>query len=137
MRVALKECCEITLWDTAMSGRKSLSHLYTALGLVLLLGLLHGGASRAGDAHDHDRARQALESGEILPLRTILERVERDYPGQVMEVDLEREDARWRYEIKVLRSDGALVKLVFDARDGKRLGVKEKKGKSGNPGAAR
>lgn len=117
--------------------RPSLKRLPPALGLTLLLGLLHAGGARAGDAHDHDRARQALESGEILPLRTILEQVERDYPGQVMEVDLEREDARWRYEIKVLRSDGALVKLVFDARDGKRLGGKGAKDKAGSPGAAR
>jgi hypothetical protein len=42
---------------------------------------------------DHDRARQALEAGEVLPLRTILERVEREYPGQVVDVELER-DAR-------------------------------------------
>lgn len=121
-----------------MSGTKSsLRRLHMALGLVLLPGLLHGGPARAGDPHDHDRARQALESGEILPLRTILERVEREHPGQVMEVDLEREDARWRYEIKVLRSDGALVKLVFDARDGRQLGIKEKRSKTGNSGAAR
>jgi hypothetical protein len=39
----------------------------------------------------HDRARQAVEAGEILPLRTVLERVERDYPGQVLDVELERE----------------------------------------------
>lgn len=121
-----------------MSGTKStLKRLRTALGLVLLLGLLLGGPGRAGDAHDHDRARQALESGEILPLRTILDRVDRDYPGQIMEVELEREDGRWRYEVKVLRAGGSLVKLVFDARDGKQLGIKEKQSKTGNSGAAR
>jgi uncharacterized membrane protein YkoI len=43
-----------------------------------------------GRSGDHDRARQAVEAGEVLPLRTILERVERDYPGQVVEVELER-----------------------------------------------
>lgn len=32
---------------------------------------------------DHDRARKALEPGEILPLRTIIARLERDYPGQI------------------------------------------------------
>lgn len=120
-----------------MPGTRSLRSVHTALGLALLLGLLHAAPGRAGDAHDHDRARQALEAGEILPLRTILERVERDYPGQVMEVELEREDGRWRYEIKVLRTGGALVKLVFDARDGKSLRVKGTSDKSGNPGVPR
>lgn len=120
-----------------MSGSKFLRNVYTALGVALLAGLLHAGSGWAGDTHDHDRARQALESGEILPLRTILERVERDYPGQVMEVELEREDGRWRYEIKLLRRDGALVKLVLDARDGRQLRIKGPKDKGGNPGAPR
>ena len=80
----------------------------------------------AGDGHggDHERARQALEAGEVLPLRTIIERVERDYPGQVIEVELEREHGRWEYDIKLLRSGGSLVKLRIDARDGRILGVK-------------
>ena len=92
--------------------------LRAALAAALLLALLGAGAGQAGDGHDHDRARQALEAGEMLPLRTILERVERDYPGQVMEVELERKDGRWIYEIKLLRTGGALVKLKIDARDG-------------------
>ena len=112
-----------------MSGRISLSGLRAALSAALLLALLGAGASQAADEHDHDRARRALESGEIVPLRTILERVERDYPGQIMEVELEREDTRWLYEIKVLRTGGALVKLVFDARDGMQLDVKALKDK--------
>jgi uncharacterized membrane protein YkoI len=74
--------------------------------------------ARAGDARDHDRARQALEAGEILPLRAILERAERDTPGQVIEVELEREAGRWIYEIKVLAAGGVMVKLELDARDG-------------------
>lgn len=120
-----------------MSGRKSSRGLRAALSAALLLALLGAGAGQAGDGHDHDRARRALESGEIVPLRTILERVERDYPGQIMEVELEREDARWMYEIKLLRTGGALVKLEIDARDGKLLGIKEPKGKDGRRGAAR
>lgn len=107
------------------------------LSAALLLALLGAGTSQAGDAHDHDRARRALESGEIVPLRTILERVERDYPGQIMEVELEREDTRWLYEIKVLRTGGALVKLVFDARDGTQLDIKGRKDKDGRRGDSR
>lgn len=128
---------EKPIFDTAMSGRKSSSRLRAALSAALLLALLGAGAGQAGDGHDHDRARRALESGEILPLRTILERVERDYPGQIMEVELEREDARWIYEIKLLRTGGVLVKLKIDARDGALLGIKGPKGKDGRRGAAR
>ena len=128
---------EKPILDTAMSGRKSSRGLRAALSAALLLALLGAGAGQAADEHDHDRARRALESGEILPLRTILERVERDYPGQIMEVELEREDARWIYEIKLLRTGGALVKIEIDARDGALLGIKGPKGKDGRSGAAR
>jgi len=96
--------------------------------LPLCLALLAGsGAAHAGD-EDHERARKALEAGEVLPLKTILERVEHDYPGQVMDVELEREQVgrgeRWIYKLKVLRSGGALVRLKVDARDGTVLGRK-------------
>lgn len=127
---------EKPILDTAMSGRKLLSGLRVALSATLLLALLDAGAGQAGDRHDHDHARRALESGEIVPLRPILERVERDYPGQIMEVELEREDARWMYEIKLLRTGGALVKLEIDARDGTLLGIKGPKGKDGRRGGA-
>lgn len=86
------------------------------------------GTGMADNARDHDRARQALEAGEVLPLRTILERVEREYPGQVIDVELEREHEdksgleRWVYRIKLLRSGGALIKLKVDARDGAIVG---------------
>ena len=72
----------------------------------------------AADRGDHDRARQALEAGEILPLKTVMERIDRNASGQVMEVELERKHGRWVYEIKLLRPGGALVKLLVDASDG-------------------
>lgn len=83
------------------------------------------GPVRADD--DHDRARQAMEAGEVLPLRTILERLEREMPGQVMEVELERKDGRWIYEIKLLRTGGVLVKLKVDGRDGTLLNSRERR----------
>jgi len=98
-------------------------------GALLVLGSPVG---MAGD--DHERARQALEAGEVLPLRSILERVERDYPGQVVDVELEREhenrQGRWVYEIKVLRAGGALIKLKVDARDGTIIGRKIKESRN-------
>ena len=85
-------------------------------GLVLSLAVVL--PSHAEDPGDHDRARRALEAGEILPLKTVLEKVSLDTPGQLMEVEIERRSNRWVYEIKVLRPGGALVKLVVDANDG-------------------
>ncbi|MBS1191091.1 MAG: hypothetical protein H6R10_2883 [Rhodocyclaceae bacterium] len=103
-----------------------------ALIAALVLALAGAGPGLADDRHDHDRARQALEAGEILPLQTILERVERSYPGQAMEVELERRGgAGWFYEIKQLCSDGRLRKIVVDARSGEVLAVRGRGGRHG------
>ncbi len=94
--------------------------------LALALAMAAGAAplGQAGDDLDHERARRAVEAGEVLPLRTVLEQVERQYPGQLMEVELERAHGAWVYEIKVLRAGGELVKLKVDASNGQVLGSK-------------
>lgn len=80
----------------------------------------------ASDNKDHDRARQALESGEILALRTILEKIEPAYAGQILEVELERKDDRWIYEVKMLQKDGLVIKLKVNAQDASVLSEKKK-----------
>ena len=98
--------------------------------VFLLAGLCLGlpAAVRAGHAddhlEDHEQARQALAAGQVLPLRVVLDRLARDFPGEVLEVELEREGERWLYEVKLLRPDGALIKLKLDARDGSVLRAK-------------
>lgn len=92
--------------------------------LFLLLGSLAISPALLAKERDHDRARQALEAGEILPLRTIIEKLESDYPGQILEVELDHEDGQWIYEIKLLRDNGGLVKLKLNAGDGTLLGIK-------------
>lgn len=94
------------------------------------------GPVAAGD-DDHDRARAALERGEVLPLRTILDKVEREHPGKVVEVELEREHGRWIYEIRLLRSGGVLVRLEVDARDGAVLRIKTREPSRGERSGGR
>lgn len=91
---------------------------------VLLLAL--GASAGLADSKDHEAARMALESGQIMPLRQILDVVERSHPGQIMEIELESKQEGWRYEVKLLQPDGALVKLKLDARDGQLLKTKVK-----------
>ena len=118
-----------------MSSRITTQWRRTLTGLLIwmMLAMSGTGVSYAADNSDHERARQAVEAGDVLPLRTILDRVERDYPGQVMEVELDREKGEWVYEIKLLRKGGALMKLKIQARDGTILGFKEKQGKPHKP----
>jgi len=83
------------------------NHHWHALLLLLIAALLACGSGASSASDDHERARQALEAGAVLPLRTILERVEREYPGQVIDVELERGQEKnlelWIYKVKVLR----------------------------------
>ena len=44
--------------------------------------------------------------------------MEREHPGQVLEVELEQEDGRWVYEVKLLQAGGRLMKLELDAGTG-------------------
>lgn len=122
-----------------MSSRIGTQRRHTLAVLFMLMALAQPAsqASFAADGADHDRARQAVQAGDVLPLRTILERVEREYPGQVMEVELGQENAEWVYEIKLLRKGGALMKLKILARDGTILGFKEKTGEPHRQGEPR
>ena len=75
---------------------------------------------------DHDLARQALEQGQALPLRSVLDTVERDYQGQVLKIEFKHDDGRFIYEIRLLQNDGRMAKLKVDAVDGKLLSIKRK-----------
>lgn len=75
---------------------------------------------------DHDRAREAVRAGQVMPLRAVLEQLEREHPGQVMDVELEEEHGRLVYEVKLLQNDGRLVKLELDAKTATVLRRKER-----------
>ena len=70
-----------------------------------------------GEDRDHDRARAAVAAGEVMPLPKLLEVVRKTHPGQVLEVELEREHGRWVYELRLLQPGGRLLKLHLDARN--------------------
>jgi uncharacterized membrane protein YkoI len=91
----------------------------TLTALALLCALVTGmSTAQARDDDDHDRAHSAVQAGEVMPLEQVLVRIAKDHPGQVLKVELEREHGLWTYEVKVLRTDGQLIKLLLDARTG-------------------
>lgn len=97
--------------------------------LVLGLPLLLAGAVAQADG-DQDRARTAVRAGEVMPLKTLLERLEAEHPGRLLDVELERESGRWVYEVRLLQPDGRLVKLEVDAATGQVLRRKERSRRS-------
>lgn len=94
---------------------------------ALLVCALAAGPVLASDRADHDRARAALQAGDILPLTTVLQRVAAEYPGQVLEVELERDEGRWIYDIKLLQAGGGLLKLEVDAASARVLKAKARR----------
>lgn len=86
--------------------------------VVLMLGLAGASVSVRADQDDQDRALEAVTRGEILPLSTILARLQAVDRGQVLEVELENEHGRWIYEVTTLAADGVVRKRVLDARAG-------------------
>lgn len=78
------------------------------------------------DDDGHDRARQALRDGKVLPLARIIERVGQEQPGDVLEVELEEKRGVLVYEVKVIDPAGQVIEVLLDAGSGDIIGRKGK-----------
>lgn len=74
---------------------------------------------------DYDTARQLQQSGDILPLETILQKVQAQHPGKVLEIELEQHHGQLKYEIELLDPQGKVWELEIDPRSGNLLRKKE------------
>jgi len=79
------------------------------------------GAGDYGEKHDHERARRALECGEVMPLADVLAAVQPHVSGKIIETEFDREDGVWVYEMKYIDPQGRLVEIHVDARTGRIL----------------
>lgn len=91
------------------------------LALVALAPALGAGPARADD--DGERARRALERGEIRPLDAVLAAARAAVPGDVVALDLKRDDGRWLYKLRILGTDGRRRDVKIDASSLKLLDV--------------
>lgn len=73
------------------------------------------------DDHSYDRARRAVRRGEILPMAQLLPRVRARFPGEMLDVELEREQGRWVYEFKIIDERGWLREIYVDGQSGEIL----------------
>ena len=85
--------------------------------LILALPLLASAPLAAGQDPVQQDARQAVQQGRYLPLEDVVRDALRRHPGKLLEVELDE----GVYEIEILRSDGVVVELDYDARNGKLL----------------
>ena len=70
---------------------------------------------------DHQVSRRLMEEGEILSLQKILDQVENERTGRVLEVELEYEGGRYIYEIELLSDEGRVWEYKLDAATGEVL----------------
>ena len=107
---------------TNAQRRASTTSVVTILVWMVGFGVCAARGSAVWASPDHERARQALQAGEIMPLDKILAVVTQTHPGQILEVELDQERRPggkvWVYEVKGIASDGKIFKLKIDARTG-------------------
>lgn len=88
---------------------------------VLIAGILAVAVGSAGRAlaedDDHDVARDLYEHREIHALNEILATAKSHVPGDVISVDLVRQNDRWLYLIQIVPPDGHRRTLKVDAGD--------------------
>ena len=75
-------------------------------------------------SRDHDNARDAVKSGNVLPLSTILSRVRRRYPGKLLDARLGSAGNRYVYSIKLRDSRNRIKVVRVDAQSGRILSVR-------------
>ncbi|MBF0126172.1 MAG: PepSY domain-containing protein [Magnetococcales bacterium] len=93
-------------------------------GLLPMMGLVAWCAMPMiglADDEDHERARRLVRSGEIRSLESILRSHGKRLEGRLLEVELERKNGLFLYEIELVNGQGRVVELEFDARTGKLL----------------
>ena len=88
-------------------------------GVALML-LLVGSA--VGD-QPWESLHGEVSRGEVVPLDTILDWLEANYRGDVLEVEVEREGGYVEYEIKLLGPQGQVVEFEFDGQNGQLMSI--------------
>ncbi|MCW9001603.1 MAG: PepSY domain-containing protein [Rhodospirillales bacterium] len=87
------------------------------LTVALVLCLSAFATALAGD--DRRVASELLRAGDIVPMEVVLRKASAEHPGHVLKTELEKErdaPSGWVYEVKILRDDGVVVEVEYDAK---------------------
>ena len=107
-----------------LNSQKTIPTVTAMLMVILTCSLL--ATSVLASSTDQERATRAVQAGEILSLRVILERLEKTQPGEVLDVEFEQKKGVWIYELKIIKAGGRLQKLLIDAKTGEIISNKER-----------
>lgn len=84
------------------------------------------------DEHSYDKARKALDRGDILPIDTIFNYLKKQVQGDVVSTFFEFEYGQWVYEFKIIDSKGRLMIVHLDATTGRLIQISDKPGHNSN-----
>ena len=73
------------------------------------------------DDDDFSNIRELVRQGKIYPLEQILDKYLPQYPGRLLDLEVEDEHGRIIYELEILQSDRRVVELKIDAATGRLL----------------
>jgi len=68
-----------------------------------------------------DKVWELKQSGKIMPLEDLIKQVRRDYPGRIIEIELDDDDGRYVYELELVDENGVVWDLDVDAKTGQVL----------------
>lgn len=89
--------------------------------LAAVLGL--SSAAALSDDDEWRRLHQDVQAGKVKSLTEVLDELARDYVGQVIDVDLDKEDGQTIYEIELLGPQGQVVEFEVNAVTGELIGI--------------
>ncbi|MBL0371447.1 PepSY domain-containing protein [Rhizobium sp. KVB221] len=70
----------------------------------------------SSDDLQQEEAREAVRQKLVRPLEEILVEVRKTFKGDIIEVEFEKHNGQYVYEIELIRPDGHLVEVKIDAR---------------------
>ena len=97
---------------------------WIGIGVVVLLLAVGAGAFFVGNRHggEHGPKKRPpginLQGRPVIELGLAIEKATQLVPGDVLKVELESEDNRYLYEVKVLAENGRVREIKLDAEDG-------------------
>jgi uncharacterized membrane protein YkoI len=99
-------------------------------GVVLLLAVAAGaffvGNRLAGEqVHSQRPPGINLQGRPVIELGLALEKATQLVPGEVLKVELESDDDRYLYEVKVLADNGRVREIKLDAQDGSLVEIED------------
>ncbi|ATE59897.1 PepSY domain-containing protein [Thauera sinica] len=111
-----------------MKARSPLALTLSAAAIAVAAGIAAVAATPAAadDRPRADEVRKLREAGKILSMEDILNRSRAAQPGQVVEIELDDDDGRYTYEVKLIDDANRVHKLKLDASTGEVLRRKAK-----------